>query len=376
MTEKVSLQQVDQYQLPRVRQKLKELLLPFGGMNAVVSPGQRVLLKPNLLSGKPPEAAVTTHPVIVQAVAELVIEAGGTVLVGDSPGLGLFERVAEKTGIAEAVRAVNGRLVPFSNTRRVAADGTFRELELASEYLDADIVINLPKLKTHEMMTLTCAVKNLYGAVVGPAKAGLHLSAGHSRELFAGLLLEIALARPVALTIVDAVVAMEGDGPSSGTPRNLGLLMAGTNMVAIDTVAARLADIPADLLPVKKVAQQRGLVGTELDQVNIIGAELSDLKAVPAFRLPKGLDTQFGIPSFLKGLLRNQLSPLPEADPGLCTLCGICRDACPPGAISINKNALKVSSGRCIRCWCCRELCPHNALNIKQSMLLKLSTKL
>ncbi len=376
MTEKVSLQQVDQYQLPLVRQKLKELLLPFGGMNAVVSPGQRVLLKPNLLSGKPPEAAVTTHPVIVQAVAELVSEAGGKVLVGDSPGLGLFEKVAEKTGIAEAVRMAGGRLVPFSNTRRVAADGTFRELELASEYLDADIVINLPKLKTHEMMTLTCAVKNLYGAVVGPAKAGLHLSAGHSRELFAGLLLEIALARPVALTIVDAVVAMEGDGPSSGTPRNLGLLMAGSNMVAIDTVAARLADIPADLLPVEKIARQRGLVGTELDQISIIGAELSDLKAVPAFRLPKGLDTQFGIPGFLKGLLRNQLSPLPEADPMLCTLCGICRDACPPGAISISKNALKVASGRCIRCWCCRELCPNDALKVRQSMLLKLSSKL
>jgi ferredoxin len=127
---------------------------------------------------------------------------------------------------------------------------------------------------------------------------------------------------------------------------------------------------------VEKIARQRGLVGTELDQISIIGAELSDLKAVPAFRLPKGLDTQFGIPGFLKGLLRNQLSPLPEADPMLCTLCGICRDACPPGAISISKNALKVASGRCIRCWCCRELCPNDALKVRQSMLLKLSSKL
>ncbi|MCE1225084.1 MAG: DUF362 domain-containing protein [Geobacteraceae bacterium] len=371
----VSLQSCDHYDEALLKERLVALLEPMGGIRRFVSPGQRVLLKPNLLAGKPPEAAVTTHPALVKAVIELVQLAGAQVLVGDSPGLGSFERVAEKTGISQAVKATGGQLLPFGETRRVGTAGTFRQLELATAYLDADVVINLPKLKTHEMMTLTCAVKNLYGTVVGAAKAGLHLTAGHSKELFAGLLLEIAFARPVALTIVDGIVAMEGDGPNSGTPRQLGVLLAGENPVAIDTVAAYLAGIPPSLLPVELEARRRGLPGTELDQISVVGNML--LEAVtPPFVLPQGLDAQFGLPGFLKGLLRNQLSPVPVADKERCTLCGVCRDACPPEAITITKNALKVDSGRCIRCWCCRELCPQHAMEVQRGLLLRMLDRL
>jgi len=371
----ISLQSCNDYEPDTLKKRLIALLDPLGGIEQFVKPGQRVLLKPNLLAGKPPEAAVTTHPALVQAMAELVQKAGAEVLVGDSPGIGSFERVAIKTGISDAVAASGARLIPFVETRRVEASGTFRQLELATAYLDADVVINLPKLKTHEMMTLTCGVKNLYGAVVGPAKAGLHLTAGRSKELFAGLLLEIALARPVALTIVDGIVAMEGNGPNSGTPRQLGVLIAGKNPVAVDTVAARLAGIPPDLLPVEREARRRGLPGTSLDQITVTGdLPLEAIK--PPFLLPDGLDIQFGLPVFLKELLRNQLTPLPVADPVRCTLCGTCRDACPPGAITLTKNALKVDSGRCIRCWCCRELCPQHALKIHRGLLLRLIERL
>lgn len=371
----VSLQKCDRYDEELLRESITALLQPLGGMGRFVKPGQTVLLKPNLLAGKPPEAAVTTHPVLIKVVIELVQQAGGKALVGDSPGLGAFERVAEKTGISRVVEATGGQLVPFSAVRRVGLTGTFRQLELATAYLDADVVINLPKLKTHEMMTLTCGVKNLYGTVVGAAKAGLHLTAGHSKELFAGLLLEIAQARPVALTIVDAIVAMEGDGPNSGTPRQLGLLIAGENMVAVDTVAGRLAGIPPQLLPVELEARRRGLSGTELDQISVVG-DLASLAANPPFTLPQGLDVQFGLPGFLKGLLRNQLAPVPAANKEQCTLCGVCRDACPPEAITITKNALKVDSGRCIRCWCCRELCPQHAMEVQRSLLLRLLERL
>lgn len=367
----VSLQSCQQYDEVLLKECLVALLQPLGGIERFVSPGQRVLLKPNLLAGKPPEAAVTTHPALVKAMIELVQQAGAQVLVGDSPGLGSFERVAEKTGISHAVEAAGGRLMPFGETRRVGTTGTFRQLELATAYLDADVVINLPKLKTHEMMTLTCGVKNLYGTVVGAAKAGLHLTAGHSKELFAGLLLEIAFARPVALTIVDGIVAMEGDGPNSGTPRQLGLLLAGENMVAVDTVAAHLAGIPASLLPVEQEARRRGLPGTELDKISVVG-DRSLVPADPPFILPKGLDVQFGLPDFLKSLLRNQLSPVPVANKEQCTLCGVCRDACPPEAITLTKNALKVDSGRCIRCWCCRELCPQHAMELQRGLLLRI----
>lgn len=367
----VSIQQCDNYEQHRIQEALVALLAPLGGIGRFVTSGQRVLLKPNMLAGKPPEAAVTTHPALVGAVAELVRKAGGIVVVGDSPGIGLFEQVARKTGIKTAVESSGATLVPFDRTRQIAASGIFRRLELAETYLDADVVINLPKLKTHEMMTLTCGVKNLYGAVVGPAKAGLHLTAGRSKELFAGLLLEIAQARPVALTIVDAIVAMEGNGPNSGTPRQLGLLLAGESPVAVDTVAAHLAGIPHRLLPVEQEAVRRRLPGSVMGQIMLMG-QLPLVPVAPPFTLPDGLDLQFGLPGFVKAILRDSLSPLPVADPQQCVLCGICRDACPPQAISITKNALKVDSGRCIRCWCCRELCPHHALALKKGVALKL----
>ncbi len=368
--ESVALARCASYDLQQVRQQLDRLLASLGGMAAFVSAGQRVLLKPNLLSAKPPEAAVTTHPVLVQAVAELVQQAGGEVLIGDSPGIGTLERVAEKSGIAAVARKLGAQLVVFQETQRVSGSGVFRQFELSREYLAADVVINLPKLKTHEMMTLTCGVKNLYGTVVGTAKAGLHLTAGRSKELFAGLLLEIAQARPVALTIVDGISAMEGDGPSSGTPRQLGWLLAGANPVAVDVVAGRLAKIPHELLPVEQEARRRKLPGANWEEIELLGEPFAAVE--PPFRLPGGLDVQFGLPVFLKDLLRNQLTPLPAADQRLCVLCGICRDACPPHAISITKNALKVDSGRCIRCWCCRELCPHQALVVKRGLLLRL----
>lgn len=373
--EKICIQKCATYDEHLLTQQLAALLAPLGGMAAFVSPGQRVLLKPNMLAGKPPELAVTTHPAIVRIVGQMVVAAGGILLVGDSPGIGAFERVARTTGIAAAVQEAGGVLEPFGDVRRVVTTGQFRQLELATAYLDADVVINLPKLKTHEMMTLTCGVKNLYGTVVGTAKAGLHLTAGHSKELFAGLLLEIAQARTVALTIVDGIVAMEGNGPNSGTPRPFGVLLAGTNLVAVDTAAARLTGIPPELLPVELEARRRGLSGVELDQIEVVGEPVQMVAAQPPFRLPDGLDTQFGLPEFVKRLLRNQLTPLPIAENN-CTRCGICRDACPPTAITIKNSALKIDSGRCIRCWCCRELCPQHAMGIHKSVMLKLLEKL
>ena len=368
--EQVALVRCHTYQLNMLRNQLQELLEPLGGISRFVRPGQRVLLKPNLLAAKTPEAAVTTHPAVVQAVAELVQQAGGEVLIGDSPGIGSLEKVAEKSGIMAAAQAVGARLVAFQATARISAGGTFRQLELSKDYLEADVVINLPKLKTHEMMTLTCGVKNLYGTVVGAAKAGLHLTAGRSRELFAGLLLEIAQARPVALTIVDGVLAMEGNGPNSGTPRQLGWLLAGANPIAVDLVAARLVGIPTELLPVEQEALRRHLPGSRWEELELSGVPLDAIQ--PPFKLPEGLDVQFGLPRFLRNLLRDHLTPLPAADERLCVLCGICRDACPPQAITIKKNALKVDSGRCIRCWCCRELCPRHALVVRRGLLARL----
>lgn len=371
----VSLLQTPDYELVALKQNIITLLKPLGGMAAIVSRGERVLIKPNLLAAKSPEQAVTTHPALVQVVAELVTEAGGIALIGDSPGIGGFRRVAQKSGIAAAAAASGTALVEFTDSVEFPSTGMFHRIQLARAYLDADKIINLPKLKTHEMMTMTCAVKNLFGAVVGTQKAAWHLKAGTSQELFARLLLEIYLLKKPALNIVDAIVAMEGNGPGSGDPVQRGILIAGVNPVAVDVVAARLAGLDADLLPLEREAERMQLPGSRLEDITIYGPALDTLVGA-RFRLPGGLDVQFGLPGFLKKVMKQNLLAFPAADTKKCVLCGVCRNACPPAAITIQNNALSIDKARCIRCWCCRELCPHDAMAVRRGLLLKILTTL
>ena len=175
--ETVSIIKSGGYELQDLRRDVIKLLEPLGGISAFVGHGERVLLKPNMLAAKEPNLAVTTHPNLVRVVAELVKEAGGIALIGDSPGIGGFMRVADKCGISEAARKSGAALVEFNEAVELQGLGTFRSIWLARDYYEADKVINLPKLKTHEMMTMTCAVKNLFGAVIGTEKAGWLLRA-------------------------------------------------------------------------------------------------------------------------------------------------------------------------------------------------------
>ncbi|MEI7818356.1 MAG: DUF362 domain-containing protein [Desulfuromonadales bacterium] len=368
--ETVSIAAVGDYNLHNLRQAVIRLLEPLGGMSAFINSGDRVLLKPNMLAGKSPERAVTTHPLLVQIVAELVRESGGTVSIGDSPGIGGFLKVAEKCGIQQAARCSGSTLVAFSDAVELKGSGTFRSIHLASAYYGAQKIINLPKLKTHEMMTMTCAVKNLFGAVVGAEKAGWHLKSGNSRQYFARLLLEIYQLKKPTLNIVDAIIAMEGDGPGNGDPVKLGLLLAGVNPVAVDVIAGKLAGIDAELLHIEREAISMELPGALIKDIELCGLPFETIPTTK-FRLPKGLDVQFGLPSFLTKRLKKHLISYPGANKQTCVLCGICRDACPPVAITIKNSALSVDNARCIRCWCCRELCPHDAMQIKRSMLLR-----
>jgi uncharacterized protein (DUF362 family)/Pyruvate/2-oxoacid:ferredoxin oxidoreductase delta subunit len=365
----VCIEKLDSYDRAQVKAALISLLAPLGGMERFVKPGERVLIKPNLLAGKPVAAAVTTHPEVVRAVIELVQQAGGIALVGDSPGVGSGRKVAERCGVLEVVAETGAEFIPFEEALPIAGTGTFRQFELARPYLEADRLINLPKLKTHEMMTMTCAVKNLFGAVVGTQKAAWHLKAGADKELFAQMLLEVYRLREPDLNIVDAVVAMEGNGPGSGDPCQFGVVMAGDNAVAVDVVAAELAGIPKQLLYVENAARRLALPGADRHEIECLG-EPPDGLAPPALRLPHLSDVQFGLPGFLKNRLRNQLTSRPEAIGGSCELCGICVRACPPEAIAVAGGKLRFDYRRCIRCLCCRELCPHAALRLRDGWLL------
>ena len=254
---------------------------------------------------------------------------------------------------------------------RSITGGKFKRFEIAAPYLDADRIINLPKLKTHEMMTLTCGVKNLFGILVGAAKPAWHLQAGFDRELFARVLLEIYQIRPPDLTIVDAITAMEGDGPGSGDPRQVGLLLAGVNPVAVDMIAAEIAGIPKKLLFVEREAEKLGLPGADRSSIEVCGTAPESLQIRP-FRLPPLSDVQFGLPRFLKNRLRQQLTTRPVQIPEKCILCGICVKGCPPEVIRIEGQKLVFDYDRCIRCFCCRELCPEAALAVKKGVLLRI----
>jgi uncharacterized protein (DUF362 family)/ferredoxin len=369
--QKVAIEKVESYTPALVEAGLLRLLAPLGGMGAFVKPGERVLLKPNMLSAKPPEAAVTTHPAVLKAVVRLVQGAGGIALVGDSPGFGSLKAVAKRSGMLAVVEECGAELVEFSETREVNLGGVFKRFEVAAPYLDADRVINLPKLKTHEMMTLTCGVKNLFGILVGAAKPAWHLQAGFDRELFARVVLEIYQIRPPDLTIVDAIIAMEGDGPGNGDPRQVGLLLAGVNPVAIDLIAGEIAGIPKKLLFVERAAEKLGLPGSDREQIEISGADPAAL-SIPPFRLPPLSDVEFGLPRFLKNRLRKHLTTRPEQISDKCILCGVCVKGCPPGVIRIEGKSLRFDYERCIRCFCCRELCPEAALDVRKGILLRI----
>jgi len=300
----VILEKAAGYAENEVKQSLVRLLEPLGGIKAFVRAGERVLLKPNMLMAKSPGTAVTTHPEVVRAVIELVREIGATPLVGDSPGVGSLRRVAEKSGILEVLEQTGTELVEFAESVQVTGEGFFRRLELARPYMAVDRVINLPKLKTHGMMTMTCAVKNLFGAVVGAKKVAWHLQAGEDRALFARLLLEIYLLRKPDLNIVDAITAMEGDGPSSGTPRRVGLLIAGADAVSVDVIAAEILGIPKKLLYVERAAEEMALSGAVRSSIRVGGYPLERVK-IHDFKLPPLSDVQFGIPRFMARRLRH-----------------------------------------------------------------------
>jgi uncharacterized protein (DUF362 family) len=302
-----------------------------------------------------------------------VQRAGGIVAVGDSPGIGNPRQVASACGILQVVEETGADFAPFSESVGVAPKGTtFHHLEIARDILDADVVINLPKLKTHQMMGLTCGVKNLFGAIIGMRKPRLHLQAGTNKGFFALMLLELAEYIAPALTIADAVVGMEGNGPGSGDPVAIGALLASRSPLALDTVATALVGLEESDVWTQRIAAAKESPGSHLAEIELSGESL-DALVCSRFRPARSTDVNFGLPPLIRRSLKRTLSAFPEVDAGLCRLCGLCVDHCPPRAMRLEKGGLHIDYGQCIGCFCCQELCPHGALTVRQGLLLRLS---
>lgn len=372
MSSSVSLQALPDYDPARVQDALHLLLEPLGGISHFIKSGQKVLIKPNMLAGKNPQKAVTTHPEIVRQVILMAQCAGGIVSVGDSPGLGKPESVARKCGILDVIEETGALFAPFDKSVPInLRAGTFHHLEVAREALEADVIINLPKLKTHQMMGFTGAVKNLFGLVVGMRKVRLHLQAGTDKAFFALMLLELAERFHPALSIMDAVIGMEGDGPGNGDPVQLGALLASATPIALDTVATNMVSLPERRIWTQKVAREKGRQGLSIDEIVLHGVNLSALRT-DNFRPAKNSDINFGLPAPVKNLLKNSLTAQPCVT-SECKECGHCVTHCPPEAMTIDDRGVRIDYNRCIRCFCCQELCPHGAIITQQGTLLRLA---
>lgn len=256
---------------------VRECLEPIGGMGAFVRPGQRVLLKPNFVVARSVEEPCNTHPEFILAVARGVREAGGEPIVGDSPAIGTVGAVARKLGLCERLGAAGVPLVEFSRGRHFHSGLGNCTVTIAREVSEADAVINLPKLKTHQQVGMTCCVKNLYGCVVGRRKAFLHLVGGGDGARFGGMLLDVAqLVRP-RLNIVDGIVAMHRGGPIRGEAIDFGVMLAGADPVAVDTVAFHLAGADADAVYSHRAARCSGAMGARMEDVDLLGVRLDEL---------------------------------------------------------------------------------------------------
>ena len=365
---KVVIARTESYTPSAVAAGLDEVLAGLGGMSAFIRPGDRVLIKPNMLEGLPPAKAVTTHPEVVRGVIRAVRAAGGVVMVGDSPGIGGTVRVADRCGILAVCREEGVELVAFDAAVELAVPegGTVKRLEVAAPLTRTDKVISVAKMKTHSFMTVTGAVKNLFGFIVGPHKAQFHLRMKR-RDYFAGMLVDLARLVSPVLYIVDGVVGMEGNGPRNGQPKEVGVLMGGANGFAVDLVMARVMGLPAEKLPVAARALALGLT-PPLADIEVLG---SGAAVQTIFAPPKNLESLEGrLPGWLVGFCQYHLTARPAIGDA-CIGCRRCAEHCPPAAITMKDGRAAIDLGRCIRCYCCQELCPAGAVGLTDGLLLK-----
>lgn len=373
--EKVSIARCNRYNDQSVRDSVTKLLEPLGGIRSFINKGDKVLLKPNLLKPARPEKAITTNPVLVEAIVREVQSAGGLVSIGDSPGIGKMDKVFKETGMTDVALRTGAKLVEFRDSieAKTCRGSHFNSLEISKDVMEADKIINLPKVKTHAQMHVTLGVKNCFGCIVGKRKPQWHFKAGVSREHFADLLLDIYhMVNPV-LTIADGIVAMEGNGPGSGDPRKVGLLFASSNAIAMDRVIVKVLGLNQREVPLFHAAMKRGFISPSVANTQIFGPALSGLK-VDNFKAPEIIDLMFG-PPFIRRYLKNAMTARPNVDHQACTLCMDCVKTCPVEVMSVKEKKIDIIHDECINCFCCQEICPQGAITPKQGWLLKLLRK-
>ena len=300
----VSLIRADSFELRELKSSIEYLLEPLGGIKKIVSPGDRVLLKPNLLTGSRPTKECITRPEIVYCVAQLVIDAGGKPFLGDSPAFGSARGVAKANGYLPLCAELNLPIVEFKGQRYSTENQNFAHLRLSKEAMDADVVINLPKVKSHTQLTMTLGVKNLFGCVPGKMKAWWHMEAGKDASRFGEMIVATAKAISPNLTIIDGIIGHEGNGPSGGEPKKLGILGASTDVFALDRAMIDVLNVDPMTVPTLAAQFEQGFC-SELREIEFPYCKPVDLQ-ISDWKLPDTLmPIDFGLPRVLRSTFKN-----------------------------------------------------------------------
>ncbi len=325
--------------------------------------GKKVFIKPNVLRASEAKEGICTHPAVLRAVVEKVETLKpGTLVVGDNPGLFNYGANEESFTTAGLMDAAKGYYQNIGNdSQKVDFNPDFMSaVSLSRIVLEADVIISLPKFKTHGLTVVTGAIKNSYGFLPGAQKAKLHKAAG-GPERFHEMLVDVFRLRPPDLFLVDAVKGMEGNGPASPDLRDIGLLLASDNAVALDAVIATMMGCEPGRLRFLQKAKELGLGDYDLNTIEVIG----ELKPIPDFKLPPlGGDAIFKNQA-IQDVIHSRTIVLPQADPELCTGCGTCVDQCPVSALSMGEHVPQVDADTCITCFCCQEICPEKAISLR-----------
>ena len=375
----VALVRCDDYDEARVYDAVGLGLELLGGAGRFVTEGEGIVLKPNLLMGKPPEASVSPHPAVFAAVIRHLQAAGATLTYGDSPGFGKGESVARKAGLADVADEYGVACADFATGREIhfPEGRQIKRFTIAASVLDADGFVSVAKLKTHGLTRVTGAIKNTFGCIPGMRKGEFHARMAEE-ERFAQMLVDLSSAVRARLYVMDAIVAMEGNGPANGDSKPMRALLLSDDPVALDATACRMIAVDPELLHTLRLGQESGL-GTWSD-VEVVGDELAGF-IDPEFDVNRNPVSTTGDPGVASRFMKRWMIPKPVIDSSTCTACGTCVKVCPvePKAVDWAKGT-GAKHGKppvhdydlCIRCYCCQEMCPEGAIGVETPALGRL----
>lgn len=379
---KVVLSECDKYEYNLIKEKLWKSVEELGGFDSYIEKGNTVLLKVNLLMKKKPEDAVTTHPVFVKALADILVDYGVKVIIGDSPGGPFNERMLK--GIYEVCGyndIQNGDSI-ILNDNYNSFDAKHPEGKILKNITVIDLlnhvdkVISVSKLKTHGMMAFTGAVKNMFGTIPGILKAEYHFKMPEVKD-FSEMLVDVCMYSKPVLSFMDGIVGMEGAGPSGGELVDSKVIIASDSPYHLDYVAVKLIGASPDSIPTVKRTIERGIVKSSGEDIEILGKHINEFD-IKKFKIPNIENASFlrnrnfGI---FKNISDKLLRPRPDFRHEKCIGCGDCMESCPPKVIHMEKRKPFADLNGCIRCFCCQELCPAKAIDIKRPFLMKIITR-